>query len=165
MVGYTGRADNQTITQLLCIFVPVNVVVAHSCTTLGNRSCFSASCDPEICLLPSVGGWKDMKLVSEPLIGNIGASESGRGRAGGSSSSFFSIGKLLRLGHLSIPTATFRTSVLPISFSTRELRLSERLFLFGYLCRCSARSFEGMLFLFSSYPAKCMPYYIYICNR
>ena len=132
MVGYTGRADNQTITQLLCIFVPVNVVVAHSCTTLGNRSCFSASCDPEICLLPSVGGWKDMKLVSEPLIGNIGASESGRGRAGGSSSSFFSIGNLLRLGHLSIPTATFGTSVLPISFSTRELRLSERL-----LCRCS----------------------------
>ena len=82
MVGYTGRADNQTITQLLCIFVPVNVVVAHSCTTLGNRSCFSASCDPEICLLPSVGGWKDMKLVSEPLIGNIGASESGRGAGG-----------------------------------------------------------------------------------
>ena len=38
------------------------------------------------------------------------------GRAGGSSSSFFSIGKLLRLGHLSIPTATFGTSVLPIFF-------------------------------------------------
>ena len=35
-----------------------------------------------ICLLPSAGGWKDMKLVSEPLIGNIGASESGRGAGG-----------------------------------------------------------------------------------